>query len=753
MANFLLVRVQKMTPRMWACLVTVLLLLLSLMYIYTWWPVSPARQLTGVVMVAEQRWYTVELPNNQILCLGAERGTQRYTSVALDSTEVALEYRTTGFFTHPTGIVQTCFADDSTLAVPTDGETVRQFLSQKREEVAMKRRIFAERAEELTYFLDTHAQGDEGYDLIRPLVDRVREDCDKVDSLLHLVDLALDSEFSTATLHRSFLVTCSPQPSNDVVRHYPARLLRPDGQVQLATRRLPEDAYFFNTSQVHWWSRDHRVMGYFDYFVGGELPGDTLPDGLCRRGPQWIELDSCRDGRMAEAAMGAPVVDGHGGVRGLWTGKEVRPLGRLQMAPSLWWNSICQWMRCLVSRSLPDRHNNTFRVWRQGDSLRFEGLVDCPPLTGEDDMDSRSFISNPGTSFLGYQQGRVDYLHQGGVYRGYLYRGMRDGMGIFCDSIGRRYWGIWDGDSLPLGYCQWGDTLYEGQMDRHLRFCGEGTLTTPLSYYAGAWADGQRNGFGFDFSPGKILRSGTWEQDKFMGEQLLYTSSRVYGIDISRYQHEIKRRRYGIAWDRLRITRLSRRNPLRVDGIVDFPVSFCYIKATQGVTITSRYYAADAQSARKRGIAVGAYHFFSPTNGAKQATYFLNFAKPKRGDLPPVLDVELSARQISRMGGSAAMLREVLAWLRLVRARTGTLPVLYVSQAFINRYFEHAPAELHEYPVWIARYSQFKPYVRMLYWQISPEGAVRGITGDVDIDVFNGTKAQFQEYLHKNCVK
>ena len=99
------------------------------------------------------------------------------------------------------------------------------------------------------------------------------------------------------------------------------------------------------------------------------------------------------------------------------------------------------------------------------------------------------------------------------------------------------------------------------------------------------------------------------------------------------------------------------------------------------------------------------------------------------------------------------MLREVLAWLRLVRARTGTLPVLYVSQTFINRYFEHAPAELHEYPVWIARYSQFKPYVRMLYWQISPEGAVRGITGDVDIDVFNGTKAQFQEYLHKNCVK
>lgn len=53
----------------------------------------------------------------------------------------------------------------------------------------------------------------------------------------------------------------------------------------------------------------------------------------------------------------------------------------------------------------------------------------------------------------------------------------------------------------------------------------------------------------------------------------------------------------------------------------------------------------------------------------------------------------------------------------------------------------------------MARYGEYKPYVHLLYWQLSPDGRVRGIQGDVDIDVFNGSEEQFKRYLRAQTVK
>ena len=118
-------------------------------------------------------------------------------------------------------------------------------------------------------------------------------------------------------------------------------------------------------------------------------------------------------------------------------------------------------------------------------------------------------------------------------------------------------------------------------------------------------------------------------------------------------------------------------------------------------------------------------------------------------DLPPVLDLEPTDAQVRQMGGDDVLFREALVWLREVERRTGRKPVLYVGQTFVNKHMPHAPAALRGYDVWIARYGQFKPYVHLLHWQLSCQGRVRGIQGDVDINVFNGTKEQFQEYVRR----
>ena len=178
------------------------------------------------------------------------------------------------------------------------------------------------------------------------------------------------------------------------------------------------------------------------------------------------------------------------------------------------------------------------------------------------------------------------------------------------------------------------------------------------------------------------------------------------------------------------------------------------LKSTEGASVRNPYFASDYRAARRHGIPVGAYHFFSYTSTAqKQAQYFLRHSRFSKGDLPPVLDVEPTARQISKMGGVQAMFNRIRTWLGIVQRRTGVRPILYVSQQFVNKYLPEAPDLMRDYMVWIARYGEYKPEVRLAIWQLCPDGRVDGIHGEVDINVFNGYHDRFQQFLKKETIK
>jgi lysozyme len=118
-----------------------------------------------------------------------------------------------------------------------------------------------------------------------------------------------------------------------------------------------------------------------------------------------------------------------------------------------------------------------------------------------------------------------------------------------------------------------------------------------------------------------------------------------------------------------------------------------------------------------------------------------------------VLDIEPTDRQISGMGGSKAMWNHIRTWLQAVERRCGVKPILYVNQRFVNKYLPDAPDIKRDYKIWIARYGEYKPDIKLVVWQLSPDGRVNGITGDVDINVFNGYRTQFDEFLTKECIK
>ena len=334
----------------------------------------------------------------------------------------------------------------------------------------------------------------------------------------------------------------------------------------------------------------------------------------------------------------------------------------------------------------------------------------------------------------------------GGYWKtGHFRMGRVNGPVILRDSLGRIVCAEYDADTIVKAVRTDSLGTYRGQMDRHLQAWGQGTYDAiDGSHYEGFWEDDQRNGFGFESSPHHV-RVGTWKKGCFLGEKLRYTAERIYGIDISRHQHEKGRKRFGINWKQLRITSLGQRHP---SGGQTFPVSFVYIKSTEGTTIRNRYFMSDYAKAKQQGLHVGAYHFFSlKTPALAQATYFVNSTLFRQGDFPPVLDVEPTDAQIEAIGGDEVLMQRIRTFMDYVEKRTHMRPILYVNQMFINKHMQNAADIKQNYNVWIARYGEYKPDVKLVYWQLSPDGRVNGITGPVDINVFNGYQGQWDEFL------
>lgn len=273
------------------------------------------------------------------------------------------------------------------------------------------------------------------------------------------------------------------------------------------------------------------------------------------------------------------------------------------------------------------------------------------------------------------------------------------------------------------------------------------------NYYDGFWADDMREGFGCSVDSAGNVRVGLWKADRFRGERMNHTPEHIYGIDIARYQHEVGGGVYPIAWNRLRITSLGEKTPKTITGKVNYPVSFVFIKSTEGVTIRNKYYAADYLGARKNGIRVGSYHFFSTKSAPEeQAMFFLRNTKFGKGDLPPVLDVEPSDAQIEAMGGADIMFSNIRKWMGIVKKATGIRPILYINQMFVNQYMPLAPDVAAGYEVWIARYNEFKPDMHLAFWQLGYDGRLSGIRGDVDINVFNGYRDEWENYLKRRTI-
>lgn len=194
------------------------------------------------------------------------------------------------------------------------------------------------------------------------------------------------------------------------------------------------------------------------------------------------------------------------------------------------------------------------------------------------------------------------------------------------------------------------------------------------------------------------------------------TGPTVKGIDVSYWQSNVD-------WTR----------------VADDGVKYAFIRVSDGLTHVDTKFERNWAGAKDNGIVRGAYQYFRANQDPiAQANLLIEkIGQLEPGDLPPVIDVE------SRDGQSAQTIaRKVGQWLDHVEAALGVRPIIYTGPYFWRD--QVGGADFNEYPLWIAHYGTSCPYVppswtQWTFHQHSSSGRVRGISGNVDMNVFNGT--------------
>lgn len=204
-------------------------------------------------------------------------------------------------------------------------------------------------------------------------------------------------------------------------------------------------------------------------------------------------------------------------------------------------------------------------------------------------------------------------------------------------------------------------------------------------------------------------------KDFLLAEEPLRRGASTYGLDVSRYQGTIN-------WNRAR-------------SYGPHPIRFMYAKSSQGVTIQDPTYVRNMTEARREGVLVGSYHYFSSVaTGKEQCQYFMETIKGIHQDLVPVVDVE----ECSRGWGAMTLRRNLREFIDYMEEEYHMKPIIYTGVFFYNLYLSEG---FKDCKLFLARYSDEEPLPNDLsdwtIWQFTEKGSVDGISGFVDVNRIN----------------
>lgn len=198
------------------------------------------------------------------------------------------------------------------------------------------------------------------------------------------------------------------------------------------------------------------------------------------------------------------------------------------------------------------------------------------------------------------------------------------------------------------------------------------------------------------------------------------TDESILGIDVSRYQGQID-------WQQVK----------------DAGVEFVMIRAAfrgygNGLLYEDPMAQANYQGAKTAGLKVGAYLFsqaISVEEAREEARYILEITKDWELDMPLVYDWECLADDYRTVGVDARQLTDyTIAFCDAVE-QAGRDSMVYFNPSQSRKQMHLA--ELTEYGFWLAMYTDQMNYpYKVDMWQYTNQGAVPGIRGNVDINLY-----------------
>ncbi len=199
--------------------------------------------------------------------------------------------------------------------------------------------------------------------------------------------------------------------------------------------------------------------------------------------------------------------------------------------------------------------------------------------------------------------------------------------------------------------------------------------------------------------------------------------NKIFGIDISHYQGVVN----WAAINKSAEGRTSFNNGVEI--------SFIIMRAAIGEDEEDLEFSTNWLNAKKLNIIRGAYHYYRPDeNSIKQADNFISIVNLKKGDLPPVLDIEATPN----LQSTKSLKKGLKKWLNKVETHFGIKPIIYTSDSFYKNYL--SDTTFKNYIFWIANFNRIKQPQNKNWkmWQFSEKGRIRGINHDVDFNVFKG---------------
>ncbi|MFD3407110.1 GH25 family lysozyme [Aquirufa sp. HETE-83D] len=175
-------------------------------------------------------------------------------------------------------------------------------------------------------------------------------------------------------------------------------------------------------------------------------------------------------------------------------------------------------------------------------------------------------------------------------------------------------------------------------------------------------------------------------------------------------------------------------------------LDFVFLKVTEGVSVTDKTFAKHYSAFREKEMAVGAYHFFRfDIDGKEQARHFLHHLSGKEFQLPLIVDVEYDNNPDTPR---EKVITRLQAFVNEVKKRTGIMPIIYTNGI---GYSDFISDDFDDHTLWLSSTNAWRPAMMgCTFWQFNINADLSAITHDVDLNVFRGSREEWEEYLQEH---